>query len=559
MKLKEAKKLFEKGLEKFINKEFESSIVFFESSLKLAPNRSSTLKNLVVSYLSINNLAKAEEHLKSLIINNGKEKDIIPLINKVFRDTDNIRNFIKFINSIKNENINPIFKILKDLSIPKIFENKNEIKVFRENLEKKLDSYINSNFKNEFNIEKEQLNPPIFSLSYDEFNNKKIFTKVVNVFRKIYPQLNYSKKKFRKNSDKIKIGFISQFFSDHTIGKLFKGIIFNLDNNKFDINIFHTQQTNKTGIFNEIINHEKKSNIKNFILPNNFHLGIKTIENNNLDLIFYPDIGMSKELYFYTFLKLAKYQITSWGHPETTGNHTIDYFLSSKLMETKSAQINYSEKLLLSNYLPMYLYKPVIKNKLSDDDLVSENIYSCPQTLVKIHPDFDLIVDKILKQDRKAKIYFMKDTEDLLYKKLLNRFKTTISSDLNRIIFLDRMSVNDYINHCGKSSVLLDPIYFGAGNSFHESMYYGTPTISNPTNYMKSRIVLGGYKQMKIENPPITKTVDEYIYQAVELANNKKKNLEIKKYFRDSAEKYLFENKEFIKELEDILIKIALQ
>ena len=293
MKLIEAKKLFEKGLEKFINKEFESSIVFFESSLKLAPNRSSTLKNLVVSYLSINNLAKAEEYLKSLIINNGKEKDIIPLINKVFRDTDNIRNFIKFINSIKSENIDPIFKILKDLCIPKIFENKNEIKIFRENLEKKLDSYINSNFKNEFNLEKEQLNPPIFSLSYDEFDNKKIFTKVINVFRKIYPELNYSKKNFRKSSDKIKIGFISQFLSDHTIGKLFKGIIFNLDNNKFDINIFHTHQTNKTGVFNEIINHEKKSNIKNFILPNNFHLGIKIIENSNLDLIFYPDIGMS--------------------------------------------------------------------------------------------------------------------------------------------------------------------------------------------------------------------------------------------------------------------------
>ena len=118
MKLIKAKKLFEKGLEKFLNKEFESSIVFFESSLKLAPNRSSTLKNLVVSYLSINNLAKAEEYLKSLIINNGKEKDIIPLINKVFRDTDNIRNFIEFINSLKNKNINPIFKILKDLSIP---------------------------------------------------------------------------------------------------------------------------------------------------------------------------------------------------------------------------------------------------------------------------------------------------------------------------------------------------------------------------------------------------------------------------------------------------------
>ena len=35
---------------------------------------------------------------------------------------------------------------------------------------------------------------------------------------------------------------------------------------------------------------------------------------------------------------------------------------------------------------------------------------------------------------------------------------------------------------------------------------------------------------MKIENPPITKTVDEYVYKAVELANNKKK-LRYKKIF----------------------------
>ena len=51
---------------------------------------------------------------------------------------------------------------------------------------------------------------------------------------------------------------------------------------------------------------------------------------------------------------------------------------------------------------------------------------------------------------------------------------------------------------------MLDPLYFGAGNSFHESMYYGTPTVTLPTQNLKSRIVLGAYKQMQIENPPIS-------------------------------------------------------
>ena len=43
--------------------------------------------------------------------------------------------------------------------------------------------------------------------------------------------------------DKIKLAFISEYLTSHTIGKLFKGIIFNLDPNKFDIILFHTHKT----------------------------------------------------------------------------------------------------------------------------------------------------------------------------------------------------------------------------------------------------------------------------------------------------------------------------
>ena len=67
MNFLQAKKLFEKGLEKLVAKDYESSIEFFESSLKIAKDRPSTLKNLVIAYIGINNLKKAEYYLKSLI------------------------------------------------------------------------------------------------------------------------------------------------------------------------------------------------------------------------------------------------------------------------------------------------------------------------------------------------------------------------------------------------------------------------------------------------------------------------------------------------------------
>ena len=132
-----------------------------------------------------------------------------------------------------------------------------------------------------------------------------------------------------------------------------------------------------------------------------------------------------------------------------------------------------------------------------------------------------------------------------------------MGSNIDRFVFLDRINTQKYINHCGQASVLLDPIYFGAGNSFHESMYYGTPTVTMPSNYLKSRIVKAAYEQMKIENSPVTNTVDEYVDLSIEIANmDKKKALDQKKYLSQQASKHLFENKNFIIELENIFFKI---
>ena len=122
---------------------------------------------------------------------------------------------------------------------------------------------------------------------------------------------------------------------------------------------------------------------------------------------------------------------------------------------------------------------------------------------------------------------------------------------MDRIEFLNGLSWENYINHCGQASVLLDPVYFGAGNSFYESMFYGTPTVSKPTKYTKSRLVLGAYKQMQIEEAPIVNSIDEYVKKAIEIANHK--NLyDLKGYYNEKAKIKLYENIDVIPNLEKI-------
>ena len=150
-------------------------------------------------------------------------------------------------------------------------------------------------------------------------------------------------------------------------------------------------------------------------------------------------------------------------------------------------------------------------------------------------------------------LYLIKDTHKVYYLKLLERFKKNKNFDSDRVIFLDPLNLNQFINHLGTSSVLLDPIYFGSGNSFHESMFYGTQTVTCPTQYIKSRIVSAAYIQMEVKNPPIVKNKIEYVELAIDIAN-KENLLETKKYYQKRAIEKIFNTSKAGEEFNQILL-----
>ena len=547
--------LFQSGIENFRRKNFSEAEKCFEELKNIHPTNKDILKNLSLCYFQNNKFKDCENIIKSMFDLGFKEKKLIEFLLLVLKKQDDADQILKLISKEKNL-IDSKYELLEKFERPAIATSAEEIENYRLNSTEKINKAISDN-NIKLNIDNQFLDPPLFYYSYDKKNNLELSKKLNELFKKTYHELSQKVEIKKNDNEKIKIGFISEYFKNHTISKLFKGLIFNLDNSLFDVNIFYVD--NGKDIDEEFFDNEKKNKIKNFKLPKLFNEKVNFISNKNLDIVFYPDIGMSTQLYYLTFLRLGQKQITSWGHPETTGNPEIDYFLSSKLLETNliDAQKHYSEKLLLSDYLPMYFFKPKIK-KIDDSELQSKNIYSCPQTLFKFHPDFDEIILKILQNDSKAEIYFIKGSEKIFSKKIFERLYKKISNKIDKIHFLDKMTVEEYINHCGRASVLLDPLYFGAGNSFHESMFYGTPTVSMPTQFLRSKIVEGAYKQMQINDPPITKDVDEYVSLAIKIANTEpKKSLERKKYYSDNANQNLYENNEALKSFEKILLDVA--
>ena len=555
MKKISTEELFKIAYSHLQNKNYSKSIELFNKILTHYPENLSVLRNLLHAYAFSGDFNNAETTIKKVIKINEKEPYVYQFYASILKSQDKIDEMINLIEEGLSKNLmNPKWKYQKELLFPVVVKDNNEINKFRVKISKCYDQILENEEQLDFDSD-QIIQTPHYETSYNQHDNLELNIKSVKALRKIYSELNENCVVEKNENEKIKIGFISEFLTNHTIGKLFKNIIFSLDQTKFDIFIFHSKKTKVGNIFNEFIEKEKSGFLKNVRLPEKLSEKINFFKEEKFNILFYPDIGMSIEMYYLSLIRLAKYQIMSWGHPETTGSESIDYFLCSKSLITEETSKSYSEKLLLMDHLPMIYEIPKIQNKINDNELSKNNIYSCPQTIFKFHPDFDYILAEILNRDKKGVLYLIKDNNKIYYNKLIERFKKIENFDLERVVFLDPLSRDNYINHLGTSSVLLDPLYFGAGNSFHESMVYGTPTVTLPTKFIKSRIVSAAYIQMEIENPPIVKNKNEYVELATEIAN-KKNLLDTKKYYQIKAREKLFNTFKAGEEFNKILLNL---
>ena len=587
---KKAENLFIEGLNKLKNKDFLNAKNLFFSASQLFSERTSILYNLALSHYYLEEKIDSINILKKIILLDNKDFDSIKLLLINLLDQNRFNEILEIIYNLdkiteekyKNDILDLFYEITSKLLIVGDLEiNQKFYKKYLSLDEKNLQIYLESLFlvssinidnakfnssRSKFQENLENINdleinnyqskdqfPRIttFYLSYNDENNLPILENFTRNISKLYPELNVQLNlKYSSLMSKIRIGFVSEFLTDHTIGKLFSSLILDLDVNKFDVTVFHSSKT-KNGYIKKLIDLK----VRTVNLPLSLKDKIKVFENEKLDIVFYTDIGMSGDLYYLTFYRLAKFQINTWGHPETSGNNNIDYFLSNEMSESHDSSKYYSEKLIKFKNFNIYCDVPKFNNKdFKYNFPQNNNIYFCPQTIFKLAPDFDEVLKGIINSDQKALIFFIKDFYHYQYKIFLQRLKNK-KIDLDKIVFLDRLSQNEFIYLCGKSDVLLDPLYFGAGNSFMETFLYPAPLVTCPGTFLRSRLALGLYKQLNIQDAPICKSTEDYVFKAVELANNKKKNILIRDQISEKR-KFFFKNKNVLTEYENFFLNL---
>ena len=355
----------------------------------------------------------------------------------------------------------------------------------------------------------------------------------------------------KAESSPIKIGILSNFWGEyHPVNLHYSGIINHLISTDIKVEIIignFVRQSEQ----NEI---ERRYGTTVTRLNKSFERNCKTISELELDLLLYPDIGMSSDTYLLGLARLAPVQAVMSGHPCSTGLNEIDYFISSQLMETESAQINYTEQLINFQKMPTSM-KYVKSNenseqaiKLDDNKIKIGFIHS----LFKLTPDFDETLAQVTEIDEKVDIIII-NTHPIHLKKIKERWQAKHLKLLERVKIIPKMGYHQFINLITQLDLVVDPYGFGAGTVFYQCMACGVPVVTKPSNLLKTRVSTGGYNQMQLTDPPIAKNNEEYIEIIRNLVKCKNARNKLSLEIKERAATHLFNHEETLIEYEKFI------
>ena len=499
--------------------DLDKALINFKTSLNLLPSNPFTLNNIGMCY---------------------QRKGYQSLACNFFQRAKNLNN--KY----------PLFSYNLINNFPKIYKDEKEIEKYYSLFKSEINDLLNNLQK--FLPHKLLLEEIIFaftnfSLPYSGRNvlkNQKLYALFYETIVRSYFDNVKEYKNLKRINKKIKIGFFSNFFWNHTVNKEFSNFIVKTNKEKFDVFTFSFGK--KNDFFTSLI----KNNSKFYQSTNLLEMMAKIYE-EKLDYLIFYDIGMTQESQIISSFRLAKTQCMLWGHPVSSSFKNIDYFISSELMEPVESDKHYSEKLLKLPNLGI-CYSSDLKDY--KDINFNEKSFLVNQSLFKILPRQDKYFSQILKNLPDFKINFIKSTNIIETKKFKKRIKKAFFNDdvnINRLFFLNRTSEQGFLNYIKDSKIVLDTFDWSGGLTSLFSLSMNKPIVTMPSNFMRGRHTYAMLKLLGLDCL-IANNEQQYIDIAIKLAINKN-------FYKECCEKIknnkfkLFDDIEVIKEFEKFLIK----
>lgn len=445
-----------------------------------------------------------------------------------------------------------IWQVRSASLMPVIPDTVQDIQEHRTRLSETLQTYQSTEFQFDLKQAFEARCQPSAAMSYHGLNDKDIKSQFANW---MVDKLGIETRKLLAKpliNRKIQIGFLVTENHERIFNRVMGGYIRHLNREQFEV-VIACPESRIPGIKSLF---EDVPDLSLIGLPVDITQCVGTLQHTNLDVLFFFEVGTDVKNYLLSLYRFAPVQCTSWGYPTTSGSPNMDYYISSRLIETPQASTHYREQLVLLENLPTYYTVPTLpdhyKTRYELNLPEQAHLYVCPQTLLKFQPDFDSVLFQILERDPQGHIILVEGLYPSWTEGLKHRFKTTLSDYSNRIHFLPQLQYNDYLSLLKNADVLLDTLHFGGGITTYEMLAIGAPVVTLPGEFMRGRYTLGCYQKMGIPDC-IAESLEQYVALVIEIATTPTLRQQISE--KILANKHLlFEDQGVLHEMEQLLI-----
>lgn len=359
----------------------------------------------------------------------------------------------------------------------------------------------------------------------------------------------------RAGGERIRVGFLSHFFFNCTAGRYFSSWVTRLDPRRFETFVYYTNEW----VADDTRTMARAASRFRHLPGRPLATLAKTVIGDRLDVLVYPELGMHSDTFTLAALRLAPVQVAGWGHPNTTGQPEIDWFLSSEPMEPSDAQRYYSEKLAFLPGLGSHYMTPStdVRDTRTDFGLPEDRtLYLVPQSLFKIHPDNDELIARVLERDPNGAVVIFGSHHqawtDVFATRLAACFERHALDIHARTCFLAPfMPHARYLRLNQLCDVMIDTMHWSGGNTSLDALAMGLPVVTQPGTFMRGR---QSQAMLHILGVPelVVADLDAHVDTVVRLGRDRDQREALRERILANRP-LLFERDEPIRALEDFL------
>ena len=408
-----------------------------------------------------------------------------------------------------------------------------------------------------------------FYLAYQEENNRDLLARYGDLCTRILRAWQEGPRLAAPvvlDRPKKTLGIVSANFCTHSVwNAIIKGLLLQLDRTRFELHLFSVGgvQDQETDFAKSQATHFEQGG-------KDLREWVQVIRGSQLDVLIYPEIGMDAMTTKLASLRLAPVQVMTWGHPQTSGLPTIDYFLSAEDFEPanaqgqQSAQEHYTEQLVALPHLGCcYPPLPVIAAKpnfAGVDIQLDSPLLLCPGAPFKYLPQHDWMLVEIARRLEQCQIIFVVGTRlEHLSAKLRERLDlvfTRAGLDFSKyVVFIPWQQRPEFYGLMKQADVFLDTIGFSGFNTAMQAIECGLPIVTLDGRFMRGRLGSGILKRMGLAEL-VAQSEPDYINLAVKLA----RDADYRRHIRgriDANRHVLFNDAAPIRGLEDFLVNVT--